>query len=373
MNQARDPIQKILQLAQRDSMPTKRYSAKVAFLENTDASNSPEVPFVPRSYTEAMNGPFATQWSQAIDEEMAAHDENNTFDLVMLPDGETALPSKHVFALKYDENGNVVRFKDRWVALGNHQQEGKDFQETHAPTAKAATNRLLYAMAAINDLEIRSSDVVTAYLNADIDCVVYVKLPPGYLKIGDMRVARLNKALYGTKQAGRLWYQCLKDYLVSVGFRTMYADPSVFIRDSISAGPFIVSVSTDDCLMVSKSNVELDAFEREFESRFKMKRQGDVKHHLGIAITRNRDKRLIYLSQRVYIRNMLERYDMQDCKPIDTPMMKEGPSQLTIADCPTTMEETHEMDKLPYRAAIGSLLSLAICTRPDISVSVGIL
>ena len=91
---------------------------------------------------------------------------------------------------------------------------------------------------------------------------------------------------------------------------------------------------------------------------------GELSWMLGIEIKRDRQKRLIRMSQETYIKNILERYDFKDIKPVVTPV---DPSvQLTLTETATKEDETFMADK-PYRAAIGALMYLVVGTRPDIA------
>ena len=99
--------------------------------------------------------------------------------------------------IKRDEAGNIERYKARLVALGFLQKKGRDFAETFSPTPQVALLRTMLAIAAEKDLETDHVDIKTAFLNGDIDCELYIRLPDGSCR-------QLLKGLYGLKQAGRL-------------------------------------------------------------------------------------------------------------------------------------------------------------------------
>jgi hypothetical protein len=234
--------------------------------------------------------------------------------------------------------------------------------------------RTMLTIGALLDLEIHSMDVVTAYLNGKLEkgTNIYMEPPVGFRQPGDNRVCLLKKGLYGLKQAGRTWYYCLLEHLLSIGFTPLKSDSCLYIRrqgDLVT----IISVSTDD-LIIMASNLEMMAqFKLEMTQRFKMVDQGELKHILGMEICRNREAKTIMLNQSIYIKNMLTRYDMLNCATATTPMACDALSELVFSNCPSSASERKEMENIPYRQAIGSLTYLATCTRPDIAAAVGIL
>lgn len=156
---------------------------------------------------EALTNP---NWKAAIRTEMDAHETNKTWPLVNLRMGRKLIRGKWVFASKQDAQGKAVRLKARWTAKGFTQIEGVDFHATFAPVARMSTLRVLISLALFFDADLQQLDFDTAYLNADISEEVYDD------KSG--RVCKLNKALYGTKQAANCWYKTLHATLTSLGW-----------------------------------------------------------------------------------------------------------------------------------------------------------
>jgi len=101
-----------------------------------------------------------------------------------------------------------------------------------------------------------------------------------------------------------------------------------------------------------------------------MKDMGEASYVLGVKIIRDRTKRLLGLTQETYIKRMLERYHMQDSKPIDTPVDKS--LSLSCDMCPKTLEEKEKMSRVPYASVVGSLMYAMMCTCPDICYVVGL-
>ena len=149
-----------------------------------------------------------------------------------------------------------------------------------------------------------------------------------------------------------------------------YSDASLYIyeRDGVKV---IVPVFVDDITLASKSQAALDKFVEELGKRFKLRDLGETSFLLGVAVSRIRAERKLFLSQRQYIVDKLEEFGMADCKPVGTPMLPG--IKLTTDDSPKTESAKREMKDIPYISAVGSLMYLATMTRPDIAYTVGVL
>ena len=324
----------------------------------------------PTSYREAVHGENSAQWKEAMLEEHNWHLENGTWSLVELPEGKKALGCKWVYKTKCNADGSIERYKARVVVLGNFQRPGQDFFETFASTLRLPTIRIVLALAAIEDMELRSIDISYAFTNSDIDVEIYMKQPEGFQQSERNMVCRLNKSLYGLKQSPRLWGETLAKVLISMGFSKTYSDASLYIFDQDNI-KVIVPVFVDDITLASKSASKLDHFVNELGKQFKLRDLGPTTFLLGVEITRKRSERKLYLSQKQYVVNKLEEFGMADCKPVGTPMIPG--SKLSSDQSPKSEDEKAEMIDVPYINAVGSLMYLAVMTRPDISYTVGVL
>ncbi|GKB56649.1 retrovirus-related pol polyprotein from transposon TNT 1-94 [Tanacetum coccineum] len=138
---------------------------------------------------------------------------------------------KWIFKIKLDEYGDVLKNKARLVAKGYRQEAGIDFEESFAPVARLEAIRLFIAHAASMNMVIFQMDVKTAFLNGELNEVVYVSQPEGFVDPEHpSHVYRLKKALYGLKQAPRAWYDKLSAFLIKSGFTKGVVDPTLFTR-----------------------------------------------------------------------------------------------------------------------------------------------
>lgn len=165
-----------------------------------------------------------------MNNELAALQQNNTWFLTELPKGKTPIGCKWVYKIKHRADGSIERHKARLVAKGYTQQEGVDFMDTFSPVAKLTTIRLLLALAAIKQWELQQLDVDNAFLHGDLQEEVYMELPPGLPPAFPNQVCRLNKSLYGLKQASRQWFAKLSSFLISIGYSSSTFDHSLFTK-----------------------------------------------------------------------------------------------------------------------------------------------
>ena len=322
----------------------------------------------PRTYREAVRSPHRAKWERAMQEELDSIKDNDTFSLVPLPAGRHAIGCKWVFKIKRHADGSVERYKARLVAKGYSQLYGIDFTETFAPVVRFSSLRAILAIAAAADYEIHQMDVKTAFLNGDLDEDIYMQQPDGYRADGDQvdYVWKLNKSLYGLKQAGRAWNKKMNVALVELGFHALHSDCCVYIKRAASTVVFVL-VYVDDLLLVTNDTTELTATKAALSGRFDMKDMGEAHFILGVQIRRDRARRRLYLSQQEYVRTILKRFNMEDCKPVASPM---ATGVKLLRNDPEDAVSTVDMADIPYASAVGALMYAALATRPDIAYAV---
>jgi hypothetical protein len=160
-------------------------------------------------------------WVVAMQEELNNFTRNEVWHLVPHPN-QNAVGTKWVFRNKQTEHGVVTRNKARLVVKGYSQVEGLDFDETYAPVARLESICILFAYATYHGFKLYQIDVKSAFLNGPIKEEVYAEQPPGF-KDSEYpnHVYKLSKALYGLKQAPRTWYECVRDFLTTNGFKVV--------------------------------------------------------------------------------------------------------------------------------------------------------
>jgi hypothetical protein len=173
-----------------------------------------------------------SDWVLAMQEELNNFTRNEVWHLVPRPN-QNVVGTKRVFHNKQDEHGVVTRNKARLVAMGYSQVEGLDFDETYAPVARLESihEKCTHSYATYHGFKLYQMDVKSAFLNGPIKEEVYVEQPPGFEDSEyPNHVYILSKALYGLKQAPRAWYECLRDFLITNGFKVGKADPTLFTK-----------------------------------------------------------------------------------------------------------------------------------------------
>jgi hypothetical protein len=141
----------------------------------------------PLSLKEAIKGENNKEWKKAINLEYNALMDKMTWRLVKLPKGRKALGSKWVFKVKLKTDGTLDKYKARLVAKGYDQVEGIDFNKTYALVVKTTTTRLLLTLATILNLKVQQMDVKTAFLNGELDEIIYMTQPEGFVVEGKVR------------------------------------------------------------------------------------------------------------------------------------------------------------------------------------------
>ena len=314
---------------------------------------------LPNTFLQATRSEESEEWNKAMQNEMSSLLENDVYTTVPLPPNRKLVGSRWVFTRKSDANENIL-FKARFVAKGYAQVEGTDYTDTFSPTAKITTIRMLLQFAIQYGMSIHQLDVKTAYLNAPIQCEVYIKPPEGFATNdtnGNMLVWRLKKSLYGLKQSGRNWNFVLTDFFESMGFKQSNVDACLFIKSTVNMLIFVV-IWVDDIVLAANTPSELKKIKDALKNRFKMKDLGEISWFLGIEFRVTEEG--IYMNQSRYIKNILKKYGMEDCNSRATPCE----SRLDKYDQETnnTPEEVRT-----YRGIVGSLIYAMTCSRPDLS------
>ena len=319
----------------------------------------------PTSYANALQSDHAEGWKEAMNEEVQSLKKNKTWTVVAHPRNTAILKGRWTYKIKRDEKGNVSRYKARWVVKGYEQRFGIDYDQTFAGVAKNSAWKVVLSLAAQLDLEIEQMDVITAFLQGDIDEVIHVEFPHGYEVEG--QVCRLNRALYGLKQSPRLWQQKLRATLSKLGYYPLSNDNCIYTSNERLHGITIITY-VDDFLLLGRNIVKIQELKEILSKEFDMKNLGTCSQFLGVRITRDRQKRSIHLTQELFAEKVANSFRQQDAKPAYTPIDTSDPNLTSPHTGEATTTETKQ-----YQSGIGSLTYAMCQTRPDLAFTVSVL
>jgi hypothetical protein len=299
-----------------------------------------------------------SDWVFAVQAELNNFTRNEVCHLVLHPN-QNVVGTKWVFRNKQDEHGVVTRNKARLIAKGYSQVKGLDFGETYAPVARLELIRILLSYATYHGFKLYQMDVKSAFLNGPIKEEVYVEQPPDFKDSEYPNyVYKLSKALYGLKQAPRAWYEFLRDFLITNGFKVGKADRTLFTK-TIANDLFVYQIYVDDIIFGSTNKSTCEEFSRIMIQKFQMSLMGELKYFLGFQVKQLQEG--TFISQTKYTQDILTKFRMKDAKPIKTPMGTNGHLDLDTGG--------KSVDQKVYWSMIGSLLYLC-ASRPDIMLSV---
>lgn len=307
------------------------------------------------------------KWRAAMEEEMAAMESMEVWDVVEPPADAKLVSSRWVFKLKLDEQRRASRYRARLVARGFTQREGLDYDETFSPVARLTTIRSLLAYAAHYGLYCHAMDVKTAFLNGAIDKDVFLRIAPDFeTKENQGKAYKLKKAIYGLKQAGRLWNLTLDEQLQHFGYRKCASEPCVYHRGSGDAR-IIIIVYVDDLVVIGANEKRLASAKSQLKTCFSMTDLGPLKFVLGIEVEYSAEQRTCRLNQIGYLQGLFVKYKVSDdAHPRQQPALNTLDDMTPNTETVATPDEIHN-----FASIIGSLQWLAGGTRPDIAFSVG--
>ncbi|CAI7917246.1 unnamed protein product [Closterium sp. NIES-54] len=307
-------------------------STLIASVGDPDA---PDIP-TPRSYAEAIEGPYSSQWQSAMDAEMASWKSTGTHVDEVPPPGANIVSGMWIFRVKRPPGSPPV-FKARYVARGFSQRQGVDYFQTFSPTPKMTTLRVLLHAAAQRDYKLHSLDFSTAFLQGSLHEEIWLRRPPGFTgSFPPGTQWSLRRPVYGLRQAPREWHDTLRTTLAALGFAPSSADPSLFLRTDTSLPLFYILVYVDDLVFATA----------------------------GLA--HDRAQRTITLTQSHMVQQVLQRFDFTYSSPQATPLS----TRHSLSALPS--DESVEPSGL-YPELVGCLMYLMTCTRPDLAYPISIL
>ncbi|GKD60643.1 retrotransposon protein, putative, ty1-copia subclass [Tanacetum coccineum] len=269
--------------------------------------------------------------------EMQSMKDKKVWDLVDLPPNGKTVGSKWLFKKKNDMDVAVHTYKARLVAKGYTQTPGIDYEESFSPVADIRAIRILIAIAAFYDYEIWQMDVKTAFFNGYLSKEVYMKQPEGFVNLKyPNRVCKLKRSIYGLKQASRQWNKRFDDEIQKFGFTQNRDEPCIYLKASGSNATFLI-LYVDDILIVGNNIPMLQDVKSYLGRCFAIKDLGEAAYILRIKIYKDRSWRLI------------EKLRLSKSQGASTPA------------------ELKRMQNVPCASAVGSIMYVVRCTRPDVA------
>lgn len=314
----------------------------------------------PATYEAAIQSENSDNWKSAMDDEIESLHKNEVWKLVEKPYNCSIIDSRWIYRVKYNSNGDVERYKSRLVARGFTQQYGIDYEETFSPVVKFTSIRAILGIAAAEKLKLKQFDVKTAFLYGDLCENIYMNQPKGFTD-GTDKVCKLQKSLYGLKQSARCWNHTFTSFLNDFGLKATDADPCVFVKRSNEKRKVMLAIYIDDGLIAAEDERDIKWLLDKLQQKFEMK-VSDLRMFLGLEIHQLSDCS-VQINQALYSRKVLKRFNMIDAVPVSTPADPTSSQGESHDDEPTTIA-------YPFREAVGSLMYLAVGTRPDIAYAI---
>jgi hypothetical protein len=285
--------------------------------------------------------------------------KNNVWEIVPGPKSKDVVSSKWLFKIKHVVDGSIEKCKARFVTHGFSQKEGIDYEETFSLVSRYTSIRTIIALAAKMKWKLHQMDVKTTFLVIEEE--VYIEKPQGFeVEEKKSHVCKLNKSLHRLKQAPRAWYGHIDSFLTSLGFTKSKEDSNLYFK-IMDNEPVILLLYVDDLFLTREENLIVEC-KRRRTSEFEMKYLGLMHYFLGLEIWQSLER--IFINQGKYTVEILKRFDMLECKPMNTPM--EAKFKLLVDTSLDLIYATL------YRHIIGSLMYLTN-TRLDICFSVNTL
>ena len=329
-----------------------------------------ELDDTPKNYKAAKNSPQSKEWRAAIDAEIASLEGLKTWNVVDIPKKCHLKTGAFIFKKKY--TGSEIKYKARLVAHGYRQIYGLDYTETYAPVTSTTSIRTILALAANNNMLIHQMDIDTAFLNADLEEDIFMKAPDGIV-LPEGKCLHLKKSLYGLKQSPRNFNLDLDRHIISMGFKRTVSDACVY-TNTINGHTVTIAIYVDDLIIACCDLATIIGVKAQVAERYKVKDMGEMDWYLGMRYTRNAETGTITLDQSKYTQDVLDRFSgyFKSQAYRDVPMMGNSILEPWTNDYDNNLtdEQLVNIAAFPYRQVVGSLLYLAVWTRPDIQYAI---
>ena len=311
----------------------------------------------PKSWRSLEAHSMRDAFKDAEKEHLSSHDRMNSWSILqrsLVPDGAQILDCMWVYVYKFDKAGWLVKCKARLVVRGD-QQRRENGADTYAATLAGRSFKALLAIATRFDLELIQYDAVNAFVHAKLDEVVYMRMPPGYGEKG--KILTLHKALYGLRKSPLLWQRDFKGTLEELGFSVVPHEPCCMSNDGI-----LVFFYVDDIVFAFRNHQRkrVEKVVKGLKKRYQLTGGDDLQWFLGMEVTRDRLRRYSWISQKTHLEK-LGRENGAFTHP-KTPMTT---TELLPFEGQVSPQEIKR-----YQQKVGSLMYVAVTTRPDVAFAV---
>ena len=340
---------------------------KYKMVSDDDGSIIPKQ--VPRNYDEAIAVEDAQEYRKAMEDEVRRHEQIPSYELVEKPPGERVLPSIWVYDLKLDKQLRPRKYKARLCCGGHRAVAGYHYIYTHSTTASLDAFRIFVAIASYNGWLVHEDDYTTAYLNAKIDTVIYMQAPRGFTRFapsGKPLVCRLNRAIYGCPQSGRLWQLEHTKQLETRGFTQCIAEHALFKKETTDGKKMYLLVNVDNIYSMSNNDDFRSENINALGKIFELNSLGPVEHTLGVRVNQSPKTHTTTLDQEQYIQSVFERFSLIDPeKPVKKRVTPYASGLIDLQPLRDDHPDVKIWQKPCLRLA-GALNWIAQFTRPDV-------
>ncbi|KAG5863875.1 hypothetical protein JTB14_025992 [Gonioctena quinquepunctata] len=263
------------------------------------------------SYQQAISGKEKSKWKEAIREKKEVHVENSSWKLVDRSGakGKKIISSRWIF--KIEDDG---RYRARLVVQGCQQRGVIDYNAISSPVVGTDNLRTLIAFVAMKNFSMMKFDVQTAFSSAELNKDIYMSLPEGYERAN--KVCKLQKSLYGSKQAPALLKQKLTNILQKHGLMQLNTEQCVFVDKDRS---MVLAIHIYDGLLAGSDNGKMKKLLNHLQKEFEIKIDENPYTYLGITFSKSCGN--LKLSQGGNAQQVVDKYRMTDAKPTSTPLV----------------------------------------------------
>jgi hypothetical protein len=322
------------------------------------------------TYNQAISSPaYGKYWKVAIQAEWNQLFETKAVRWVLastMHHRAKAITAKFVLKFKDHEN----RYKARCVLRGFEQRPGS-YGDTFAPTVSNSTVKLVMAIGVKLGWDIRATDIKGAFLMADLPTEVYMQPPRGFERTG--YVLRVERSLYGLKDAPALFNALLDKRLTMHGLTRSQLDPSLYFDQKRK---LYVVAHVDDLLYTGPDNA-IDDFEAFLKQHFKLTKAGTVTDFVGMQVKYDRKQGKLTLSQQDAVTKIVKDFakylPARRCTTplqVEVRLIKPTEAEVTEQQQWENKHRDNPGDPSIYQSGVGRLMHLYTCTRPDLAFAI---